>query len=132
MLDNQKTNAMNTEVYIQKTTYKLFQDRCRHLGLDEGRSLSCALYLRMTQAKNWDDIDRADLDECCATHNEAKQQVKLYLADKFFWQWRGRYQPGTTMESAAINLSIRCWSRLTRVQAQNFDYMAGHGLILFT
>jgi hypothetical protein len=123
---------MNTEVYIQKTTYKLFQDRCRHLGLDEGRSLSCALYLRMSKVKNWDDIDRADLDECCATHNEAKQLVPLYLADKFFWQWRQRYSPATTMESAAINLSIRRWSRLTRVQAHHMDYMINYGLVLFT
>ncbi len=121
---------MNTEVYIQKTTYKLFQDRCRHLGLDEGRSLSCALYLRMSQVKNWDDIDRADLDECCATHNAVKQLVPLYLADKFFWRWRQRYSPATTKESAAINLSIRKWSRLTRAQAHHMDYMINYGFIV--
>ncbi len=123
---------MNTEIYVQKTTYELFKDRVTHLGLDKDRSLSCALYFRMTQAKDWSAIDRADLDECCSTYGQRSELVRIYLADKFFWEWRGRYQPQTTMETAAVNLSIRCWSRLNRVQAQNFDYMAGHGLILFT
>lgn len=119
---------MHTTVNIESLSYTLFKQRCHNIGLDHHRSLSNALYLRMSKAENW--TDDATFEESCFIHNRKKEKVEIYLADKFFLTWRMTYKPGTTSESAAIGLCMRDFRNLSLRQSHDADYMMGLGMVL--
>jgi hypothetical protein len=119
---------MNTTVLIESLSYKLFKDRCHNIGLDYHRSLSSAIYLRMSKAENWS--DDATFEESCFIHNRKKEKVEIYLADSFFQKWRVTYQPFSTSESAAIGLCMRDFRSLALRQSHDADYMLGLGMVL--
>lgn len=119
---------MQTTVLIESLSYTLFTQRCHNIGLDHHRSLSNALYLRMSKAENWS--DDATFEESCFIHNRKKEKVEIYLADDFFLKWRMKYKPSSTSESAAIGLAMRDFKQLSIRQAHDADYMMGMGMVL--
>lgn len=118
---------MQTTVLVETTTYKQFQGRCSHFGLDCDRSLTNAVSLRMSNPNNWK--DEALMGEL-AIGKQPMVRVPIFLGDKFFWRWRAKYVPESLFEVATIRLALRDWAKLSMQQSHDLDFMATQGLVL--
>ena len=120
---------METNVSIPTLNYRMFLNRCDSVGLDGHRSLSNAIYIFQNKLKGWGS-DEAIFNESIDIHNRNKSVISLYLADSFFINWRFRFQPGSTDESAFINLSLKHYQGLSRQKLHDIDFMASRNMVL--
>jgi len=114
---------METTVLIPTLNYRMFLNRCERVGLDGHCSLSNAIYVYENKLKNWGS-DEAIFNESCDIHNRNKSTIPIFLAHSFFLKFRHRFSPGSTDESAYINLALKHYQNLSRQQLHNIDYMA--------